>query len=245
MGRVQDKVAIVTGGARGMGSHHARALVAEGGRVVIADVADDEGRALADELGEQAVFAHLDVSDPEQWSETVDLAMSTFGRLDVLVNNAGVADMAPLAKTTDEAWQRIIDINLTGAFFGLRAVVPHLAAHGGGSVINISSVEGMRGSAGLHAYGASKFGLRGLTKSVALEFARAGVRVNSIHPGFIETAMTESFHAVDLGIPLGRGADADEVSALVVYLASDESSYSTGAEFVVDGGLTAGLTKMS
>ncbi|WP_405166261.1 SDR family oxidoreductase [Nocardia sp. NBC_01499] len=241
MGRVQDKVALISGGARGMGAAHARLLASQGAKVVIADILADDGKALADELGDNAAYVQLDVTDPEQWKAAVEAAVQQFGRLDVLVNNAGIAGIAPLAETTPESWRKIIDINLTGTFLGMQAAVPAMLEHGG-SIVNISSVEGLRGSQGLHAYVASKFGVRGITKSVALEYARFDVRVNSIHPGFVDTQMTEGLKAEELGIPLGRAAKPAEVSDLVLFLASDEARYCTGSEFVIDGGLTAGLT---
>ncbi|SEB11553.1 glucose 1-dehydrogenase [Leifsonia sp. 21MFCrub1.1] len=239
MGRVDGKVALVTGGARGMGASHCRRLAREGARVVIADLLDEEGQALAEELGSQATFVHLDVTKPAEWDRAVAHATSTFGSLDVLVNNAGIANGAPLHEFTDDMWASIIAINLSGVFYGMRAAVPALAASGRGSIVNISSVEGIQGSPGLHGYVAAKFGVRGLTKSAAAELAAAGIRVNSVHPGLIETPMTTGIDAKQLQIPLGRAATPDEVSSLVLYLASDESSYSTGSEFIIDGGLTS------
>lgn len=239
MGRVEGKVALVSGGARGMGASHSRALVREGAKVVIADLLDADGAALAEELGENASFIHLDVTKPEEWDAAVAHAVSTFGSLSILVNNAGIANGAPLTKFTDQMWSTIVSINLSGVFYGMRAAAPALAASGNASIINVSSVEGLRGTPGLHGYVATKFGVRGLTKSVATELAASGVRVNSIHPGLIETPMTTGIDATQLQIPLGRAAKPEEVSNLVLFLASDESSYSTGAEFVIDGGLTA------
>lgn len=241
MNRASGKVAIISGGARGMGASHARLLVDEGARVVIGDVLDAEGRALADDLGDSGLFVHLDVTDPEQWAAAVRAALDEFGRIDVLVNNAGIANGAPIADFPLDTWKKTLDINLTGTFLGIRAVAPTLTAQRSGSIINISSVEGLRGSAGLHAYVASKFAVRGLTKSVAIELGPTGVRVNSVHPGFINTPMTAGMDAGQLHIPLGRAAEPLEVSQLVLFLASDESSYSTGAEFVIDGGLIAGV----
>ncbi|MBE7699840.1 glucose 1-dehydrogenase [Oerskovia sp. Sa1BUA8] len=241
MGRVFNKVAIVTGGTGGMGVTHAKALVAEGGKVVIADLDDAKGEALAAELGENAAYVHLDVTKEEDWAAAVAFTLETFGRIDVLVNNAGIANAAGITEFTPEMWRKIIDINLTGTFLGIHAVSPIMAKAGRGSIINISSVEGMRGSAGLHGYVASKFGVRGLTKSVALDLGPSGVRVNSVHPGFIKTPMTATISSDDLHIPLGRAAEPEEVSQLVLFLASDESSYSTGSEFIVDGGLIAGV----
>lgn len=241
MGRVEGKVALVTGGSRGIGAAYARTLIAEGAKVVIGDVLDAEGLALAAELGTSAGFIHLDVTQPEQWAVAVAFAVSTFGGLNVLVNNAGIATGAPITEFKLDIWRKTIDINLTGTFLGMQAAIPEIAKAKGGSIINISSVEGLRGSAGLHAYVASKFGVRGLTKSVALDVAHLGIRVNSIHPGLIETEMTKNIKANALQIPMGRSAQPSEVAQLMLFLASDESSYSTGAEFVIDGGLTAGV----
>jgi 3alpha(or 20beta)-hydroxysteroid dehydrogenase len=241
MGRVDGKVAVISGGARGMGASHVRTLVGEGAKVVAADILDDEGKALADELGEAARFVHLDVTQPEQWKAAVDAAVGEFGRLDVLVNNAGIVNGNVLQKFELADWQRIIDVNLTGTFLGMQAAIEPMIAAGGGSIINISSVEGLRGSPWAHGYVASKFGVRGLTKSAALELAPHGIRVNSIHPGLIRTPMTAGIPEDFLTIPLGRAADPVEVSNFVLFLASNESSYATGSEFVVDGGLVAGV----
>jgi 3alpha(or 20beta)-hydroxysteroid dehydrogenase len=241
MGRVDGKVALISGGARGMGASHARALIAEGAQVVIGDILDDDGAALVEELGSAARFVHLDVTQPDQWDAAVSTAVGEFGSLNVLVNNAGIVNGNLLQDFDLDAWQAIIGINLTGTFLGMRAVVTSMIAAGGGSIINVSSVEGLRGSAGLHGYVASKFGVRGLAKSAALELAPHGIRVNSIHPGFIRTPMTDGIPEDFLTIPLGRGADAAEVSNFVLFLASDESSYATATEFVIDGGLTAAV----
>ena len=219
---------------------HAKALVDEGAKVVVADLDDAKGEALVAELGENAAYVHLDVTQEEDWAAAVAFTLEKFGRIDVLVNNAGIANAAGITEFTPAMWRQIIDINLTGTFLGIHAVSPVMARAGRGSIINISSVEGMRGSAGLHGYVASKFGVRGLTKSVALDLGPSGVRVNSVHPGFIKTPMTSTISSDDLHIPLGRAAEPEEVSQLVLFRASDESSYSTGSEFIVDGGLIAG-----
>lgn len=240
-GRLAGKVAIVTGGARGMGAAHARLFVAEGAQVVIADVLSEEGVALATELGPHALYVHLDVSDPEAWTRAVTIAEEEFGPVDVLVNNAGIVQAHPISDYPVEAWQRILSINLSGAWYGTQAVVPGMIAARRGSIVNVSSIDGLAGSAQLHGYVASKFGLRGLTKSTAVELGPVGVRVNSVHPGLIETPMTLGMDASMLQIPLGREARPEEVSQLVLFLASDESSYCTGAEFVVDGGTMAGV----
>ncbi|WP_431962998.1 glucose 1-dehydrogenase [Nocardia sp. bgisy134] len=241
MGRLTGKVALISGGARGMGAAHAKKFVAEDARVVLGDVLDDEGKALAEELGDYAVYVHLDVREKADWQASAAEAVQRFGALNVLVNNAGIVNGNLLVDFALEEWQRIIDINLTGTFLGMQAATPAMIEAGGGSIVNISSVEGMRGSPGLHGYTATKFAVRGLTKSTALELAQHGIRVNSVHPGLISTPMTEGIPADFLQIPLGRAADPEEVSNLVTYLASDESSYSTGAEFVIDGGLTVGV----
>ncbi|WP_433598879.1 glucose 1-dehydrogenase [Nocardia sp. CA-135953] len=241
MRRLTGKVALISGGARGMGAAHARALVAEDARVVLGDILDEEGAALAKEIGDNAAYVHLDVREKQHWQDAVAEAVQRFGALNVLVNNAGIVNGNLLVDFELSEWQRIIDINLTGTFLGMQAATPAMIEAGGGSVVNISSVEGMRGSPGLHGYTATKFAVRGLTKSTALELAQYGIRVNSIHPGLIRTPMTDGIPEDFLQIPLGRAADPSEVSALVTYLASDESSYSTGAEFVIDGGLTVGV----
>ena len=241
MSRLNNTVAIITGGARGMGAAHARAFVREGARVVIADVLDDEGRALAAELGDAVRYEHLDVTSESEWEAVVAATVAAFGTVDVLVNNAGIGNMAAIDKYTLEMWNAVLAVNLTGTFLGVKAVVPVMKAAKHGSIINISSVEGLRGSAGLHGYVASKFAVRGLTKSVAVELGRHNVRVNSVHPGFIVTSMTEQLDFANQQVPLGRPAQPEEVSSLVVFLASEESAYSTGAEFVVDGGMTSAI----
>jgi len=237
MGRVDDKVAIITGGAQGMGAADARMLVAEGAKVVIADILDEPGQALADELGDAARYVHLDVSDEEQWQAAVDAAVTAFGKVNVLVNNAGIVQVAPLKSLDVDKWNRVLAVNLTGAMLGIKAVLGPMTEAGGGSIINVSSIEGMRGASWVHSYVASKWGLRGLTKSAALELASDNIRVNSLHPGFIRTPMTKHFPDDVVGTPLGRPGKPEEVATFVVFLASDESSFSTGSEFVVDGGL--------
>ncbi|HEY0248809.1 MAG TPA: glucose 1-dehydrogenase [Gryllotalpicola sp.] len=236
-GRLAGKVALISGGSRGMGASEARLFVAEGASVVIGDVLDVEGEALASALGEKAAYVHLDVRDPEQWTAAVAAATRGFGLLNVLVNNAGIAEMYPLAEYPIEAWRRIIDINLSGVFYGMRAAVPALRAAGRASIVNISSIDGLGGSPQLPGYVAAKFGVRGLTKAAALEFARENIRVNSVHPGLIDTPMTEGIPASSMAIPMGRAAQPEEVAELVLFLASDASSYCTGSEFTVDGGV--------
>ncbi|MGY4403749.1 glucose 1-dehydrogenase [Bradyrhizobium sp. USDA 3315] len=244
MGRVNNKVILVTGGARGMGAAHARLLVAEGAKVVITDILHTEGEALAAQLGGSAIFVRQDVTQSEEWAEAVASAERRFGLLHGLVNNAGITNMAPLEQFPLDQWNKTLAVNLTGVFLGMRAALPAIRRAGGGSIVNISSVEGLRGSAGLHAYVASKFGVRGITKSAALEAAAFGVRVNSIHPGFVATPMTERFESSLFPIPLGRPAEPQEVSQAVLFLLSDESSYLTGSEIVIDGGLTVGVPRI-
>jgi 3alpha(or 20beta)-hydroxysteroid dehydrogenase len=243
MGRVDGKVAVISGGSRGIGAADARLLVAEGASVVIGDIRDDEGKALADELGDAARYVHLDVTEPDQWQATVALALAEFGRLDVLVNNAGIVNGSSLEKFDLTRWRRIIDVNLTGTFLGMQVAVEPMIAAGGGSIINVSSIEGLRGSPWAHGYVASKWGVRGLAKSAALELAPHNIRVNSIHPGLVRTPMTENIPDDLVTIPLGRPAEPIEVANFVLFLASDESSYATGAEFVMDGGLVADVPR--
>ena len=239
-GRVAGKVALITGAARGMGAAHARRFIAEGARVVLGDILDAEGAALATELGPDARYIRLDVTKPDDWAAAVALCVADFGGLHILVNNAGIFGGAAIVDHPLDLWQRMIEINLTGVFLGIRAATSALVASGSGSIINISSVAGLRGAPGGSAYVASKFGVRGLTKAVAAELAPFGVRCNSVHPGIIDTPMAEGLNTQGYDYPLGRMARSEEVTNLVLYLASDEASYSTGSEFIVDGGLTMG-----
>ena len=239
MGRLDGKIALVSGGARGMGASHARMIVAEGGKVVIGDILDGEGQALAKELGANAVYIHLDVTKLPDWEAAVKLAKDKFGGLNVLVNNAGIVNFGTLSEYTLNDWDKVIAINLTGSFLGIKAAESALVESAPSSIINISSTAGFKGFAALHGYTASKFGVRGLTKSVALELATRKVRCNVIHPGNISTPMN---HHLDLSgyNPMDRMGHTNEISYLVVHLASDESTFTTGAEFLVDGGELAG-----
>jgi len=245
MGRLDGKVAIVTGGARGQGGAEAALFRAEGAEVVLTDVLGDEGQALAADIG--ATFVAHDVRSEEEWAEVVRQTVERHGRIDVLVNNAGIFQRAKLLDTDVETYRRIIDVNQVGVFLGMRAVAPTMIAQGAGSIVNISSIAGLRASAGGFAYGASKFAVTGMTKSAAMELARHDIRVNSIHPGMIETDMmtevtggsTDRHDRFARSVPLRRPAEPDEVARLALFLASDDSSYCTGSEFVVDGGLTA------
>ena len=239
--RLAGKVALISGAARGMGASHAREMVAHGARVVCGDILDTEGELVAEELGAAARYVHLDVTSPEDWGRAVAVAVTEFGGLDVLVNNAGILNIGTVEDYPLSEWQRILDINLTGVFLGIRAATPAMKAVGRGSIINISSIEGMAGTVGCHGYTATKFAVRGLTKSTALELGAFGIRVNSVHPGLVKTPMADWVPEDIFSSALGRIAAPKEVSNLVVYLASDDSSYSTGSEFVVDGGTIAGL----
>lgn len=248
-GRLQGKVALVTGAARGQGEAEARLFVREGASVVVADVLDAEGEAVAKDLGAAACFVHLDVTSESDWEAAVAAAVAQFAKLDVLVNNAGIVAMAMLADTTLADYRRVIDVNQIGVFLGMRSVIAAMTAAGGGSIVNISSIDGMAGMAGMTSYVASKFAVRGMTKTAALELGPRGIRVNSVHPGLIETPMLHTGSAdIDAGLaqvakrfPAGRIGTAEEVAQVSLFLASDESSYCTGAEFVVDGGLMAGV----
>jgi 3alpha(or 20beta)-hydroxysteroid dehydrogenase len=237
MGRVDGKVVLISGGAQGMGASHAQMLVAEGAKVVIGDILDDKGQALADELGESARYVHLDVTQADQWDAAVAVANSEFGGLTGLVNNAGIVALGKIGKFDMVKWQNVIDVNLTGTFLGMQASVDSMKAAGSGSIINVSSIEGLRGAPMVHPYVASKWAVRGLSKSAAIELGKFNIRVNSIHPGFIRTPMTKHFPEDMVTTPLGRPGQSPEVSTFVIFLISDESSYATGSEFVMDGGL--------
>lgn len=226
-----------------MGASHARMFVNEGAKVVITDILEEEGKALAAELGEHAKFIKHDVTKAEEWEQVVSEAESAFGPVTVLVNNAGITMNKTIEETTEEEYRKIIDINQVSIFLGMKAVIPSMKKAEGGSIVNISSINGLVG--GAIGYTDSKFAVRGMTKAAALGLAHYGIRVNSVHPGVIETPMILQEDAKDAiiefakHIPNRRIAKVEEVSNLVLYLASDESSYSTGSEFVVDGGITA------
>ena len=244
MGKCNGKVVLITGGARGQGAAHARAFVEEGAKVAITDVLVDEGQTLAEELGDNAAFFKHDVTSELEWATVVEETEALFGPINVLVNNAGIVISKPIEETTEADYRKVIDINQVGVFLGMKTVIPSMKKASSGSIINISSVDGLRGNPTMVAYDASKFAVRGMTKTVALEMAPYGIRVNSIHPGLILTPMVVQEDVADsagqLGehIPLKRGAQPEEVSKLVLFLAED-ASYSTGSEFVIDGGLTA------
>jgi 3alpha(or 20beta)-hydroxysteroid dehydrogenase len=230
-----------------MGAAEARLFVSEGAKVVVADVLDVEGHALADELGKGVRFVELDVTQESAWDEAIREAAATFGPVNVLVNNAGIALFSPIAGMSLDDYLKVVMVNQVGVFLGMRAVIPEMIKGGGGSIINVSSIDGLLGTPMGCAYVASKFAVRGMTKVAALELASAGIRVNSIHPGGVRTPMLDFLPGVDLAsliaptIPLGRVAEPDEVARLALFLASAESSYCTGSEFVIDGGLTCGV----
>ncbi|OCC23744.1 3-alpha-hydroxysteroid dehydrogenase [Croceicoccus estronivorus] len=241
MARLEGKVVLISGAASGMGAAHARAMVREGAKVVLGDIADAAGEALATELGDASCFVHLDVTRAQHWKAAVETAVSRFGRLNVVVNNAGMVNGGPLGQFSEDEWQQVLAVNLTGPFLGMSAAIDELKRSAPSSIINISSIAGLQGMAGLHGYTSSKFGLRGLTKSAALELARTGVRVNSVHPGGVRTAMTAAFPDEAATAPMGRWGQVDEVTGIVLHLASDESTFTTGAEYSVDGGECAGV----
>lgn len=239
--RLAGKVALISGGARGMGEAHARAMVAQGASVVLGDLLDHEGRAVADDLGSAATYVHLDVTDRGDWARAVAAAIDLYGHLDVLVNNAGIVNFGSLEDYTQDDWNSILNINVTGAFNGITVALHALKAGAPSSIINISSIAGLRGYGSLVGYTTSKFALRGLTKAVALELAHNGVRCNSVHPGAVDTPMIAGVDINEGAIPMHRVGTPEELANLVVFLASDESSFSTGSEFVADGGEMAGL----
>ncbi len=247
MARLQNKIAIVTGGARGMGAATVRLFVAEGARVVIADVLDDDGSKLAAELGDRALFMHHDVTDEASWARVIEATQSNFGAIDILVNNAGVLLFRTLAETSKSDFEKVLAVNLVGTFLGVKLVGAQMVARKRGSIVNISSVDGMKAANGLGAYCSSKWGSRGLTKVAAMEYGHQGVRVNSVHPGGVDTAMGnpygESREQVNKRytmVPLQRVADPIEIARTSLFLASDDSSYLCGAEIAVDGGMLTG-----
>jgi 3alpha(or 20beta)-hydroxysteroid dehydrogenase len=260
--RLEGKIAIITGAARGMGEAEARLFAAEGARVVVADVLDAEGKAVAADIGDAAHFVHLDVTDEHAWQALLAETRDTFGNPDVLINNAGVLRVTPLLELSEEALREVLDINLVGPILGMKTIGAAMADAGHGSIVNVSSTGGMVGMSMIDAYVASKWGLRGVTKSAAIELGARGVRVNSLHPGGVATPMAgvaettmadppphgtvatdPELAAADARCaaqPIGRIGRPIEIARLALFLASDESSYCTGAEFVADGGSIAG-----
>lgn len=240
MARFESTVALISGGARGMGASHARALVAEGASVVIGDVLDEDGVALADDLGDTATFVHLDVSSEDDWQAAYAATEERYGPVNLLVNNAGIVVFGPIEHTDPSDFRRLIDVNLTGTFLGMHYGVPSLRRAGGGAIVNVSSTAGFMGYANIVAYVASKWAVRGMTKTAAMELGVDGVRVFSIHPGPIRTPMTDGL-GDDLAAaqPIPRLGEPEEVTKLVLFLAAD-ATYTTGAEFIIDGGALLG-----
>ena len=247
MNRLQGKTAIVTGAAQGMGEAHARRFIAEGANVVLTDLNDAGGRAIAEELGERARFVRHDVADESGWAAVLQQALEAFDQVNVLVNNAGI--IGPIADTQSLRlvdYQRVCAVNQTSIMLGMKAVIPSMITGGGGSIVNVSSISGIVAIVGTPnlAYAGSKFAIRGMTKQAAVEYGGRGIRVNSVHPGYIRTPMMvaatdEEGSGAASAIPLGRFGEADEVANLVLFLASDESSFITGTEHIIDGGMTA------
>jgi 3alpha(or 20beta)-hydroxysteroid dehydrogenase len=240
MRRLTGRAALVTGAAGGIGRAICRALVAEGAAVTVADVADEPGRAFAAELGAAAAYASLDVACPEQWRRTIAAAEAWAGPLSILVNNAGIIGPGTIEQLDVATWARVLAVNLGGSFLGMQAALPSFRRAGGGAIVNVSSTAGLVGYPDRAAYVASKWGVRGLSKTAALEFARDNIRVNSVHPGPIRTPLTAHYPdgAWD-GQAIPRFGEAEEVARMVIFVIA-EASYSTAAEFVVDGGIVAG-----
>ena len=244
-GRVAGKVVLISGAAQGMGASHARVLAAAGARAVIGDLQQEAGTALARELNNSlgrtaAHFVKLDVTSFEDWTAAVGAAVDIFGKLDVLVNNAGIYTPGNVEEASIEDWNRTIDIDLTGTFLGMKAAVPALRRAQSSSIINVSSIAGLTGFKNRAAYAAAKWGVQGLTKTSAMDLGPDGIRVNSIHPGSVETPLTAGLKRGFGQVPAGRAAQAEEISSLVLYLASDESRFVSGAAIAIDGGETAG-----
>jgi len=242
-GRLDGKVAIISGAARGQGAAEARLFAAEGAKVVLGDVLDDEGAAVAADIGDAALYAHLDVTDEAQWAAAVKASEEAFGPVSVLVNNAGILHFQSLHKTTLEDFERVMRVNVTGVFLGMKAVTASMVDAGGGSIVNVSSTAGLQGLPYLGAYVASKWAVRGLSKTAAIDLGQKGIRVNSVHPGGIDTPMvagTPGDAPFYKRLPVSRMGSPDEVAAAVLFLASDEASYIAGAELAIDGGATCG-----
>lgn len=240
MGRFDGTVALISGGARGMGASHVRGLVAEGAKVIFGDILDDEGKRVEEELGESAHYVHLDVTKDDDWKYAVQAAEREYGPISLLVNNAGIVEYGPVDQMDPDDFRRVIDINLTGTFLGMHYAVPSLRKAGSGAIINISSTAGLMGYATIAAYGASKWGVRGMTKAVAMELGNDNIRVMSIHPGPIRTPMTEGMgDELTAAQPIKRFGEPEEVTKMLMFMAAD-ATYSTGSEWVVDGGAVLG-----
>lgn len=240
MARFEGTVALISGGSRGMGAEHARGLVGEGAKVIIGDILDDEGKLLAEDLGENATYIRLDVTKDADWKEAVATAESVYGPINLLVNNAGIVSYGPVDAMDPEEFRRVIDINLTGTYLGMHYTVPSMKKAGGGAIINISSTAGLMGYAAISAYAASKWGVRGMTKSVAMELGKDNIRVMSLHPGPIRTPMTDEYgDEMTAAQPIARWGTPEEVTKLLMFMAAD-ATYSTGSEWVIDGGAVLG-----
>lgn len=251
MGRLDGKVAIISGAARGQGEAEARLFAEQGAKVVLGDVLDDRGSQVAAEIGDAARYVHLDVRDEESWRAAVEVAEATFGPVNVLVNNAGILRWSALVDTPLEQFREVVEVNQIGPFLGMKTVVPSMLRAGGGSIVNISSTNGLGGFPNTISYTATKWAVRGMTKTAAMELGPLGIRVNSIHPGGVDTEMIrpregegfvteDEFAARFADLPLRRAGRPVEIAYLALFLASDESAYSTGSEFVADGGMLAG-----
>lgn len=249
MGRLDGKVVLISGAARGQGAAEAKLFAAEGARVVLGDLRDDEGKQVAGEIGPAALYVHLDVREEESWAEAVRQARQHFGGLDALVNNAGVVRHQTLERTSLRDYLDVVEVNQVGVFLGMKAVVKPLRAAGGGSIVNVASIGGLSGMPVMSAYCATKYAVVGMTRSAAMELGPVGIRVNALCPGHIDTPMNAGVPGQDdkwltRGLPLRRVGTAPEMAHLALFLVSDESSYCTGAEFVADGGRLAGTPLM-
>lgn len=254
MGRLDGKVAIITGAARGTGAETARLFVAEGARVLLVDLRDELGAGVAGELGDAARYQHLDVTSASAWAAGVEVALDAFGQIDILVNNAAILEVRAFLETTPETFSRLMAVNQLGPFLGMQAVVPHMKEAGGGSIVNVSSIDGLEGSNGVAAYTSTKWGLRGLTKATSQELGRHRIRVNTVCPNPGSQEMSEPFYAEALERikartdrlpdrpqrPFGREGDVRDVANAILFLASDDSGFVNGADLAVDGGWTAG-----
>lgn len=243
MNRLDGKIAVITGGAKGIGAATARLFVAAGAQVVLTDIDEAVGQKTASTIGPDCHFLAQDVSNQTDWQQVIAQANDRFGEIDILVNNAGIFRVHGTLETSLNDWNQMVAINQTGTYLGIQAVVPNMKKRGSGSIINMSSIAGLSGNPNAPAYAATKWAVRGLTKSVALELAPHGIRVNSVHPGLISSGMLSELNStdtrLDARVPLGRQGTPDEVASVILFAASDDSAHCTGHEFVVDGGIKA------
>jgi len=247
--RLEGKIALISGGARGIGAATARLMAREGATVVIGDILRKDGlgtEAEISEAGGEALFVSLDVTSEADWNAAVSVTVTKYGKLDILVNNAGISSRTGVEETTVESWDQVMDINAKGVFLGTKVAIPEMRKAGGGSIINISSIYGIVGSGASSAYHAAKGAVRVFTKAAAIQYAKDGIRVNSVHPGFVDTPMTEAHHGIPSvrqartsQTPLGRLGVSEDIAPGILYLASDQSSFVTGSELVIDGGMTS------